>query len=83
MLISNGFFINDIDKCIYSKVENNTCCHLYVDDMLIFGTTLQVVCETKKFLGSKFDMKDLGNTKMILGIRLTTTPNGIKLSQEH
>ena len=56
---------------------------LYVDDMLIFGTSLQVVCETKKFLGSKFDMKDLGNTKMILGIRLTTTPNGIKLSQEH
>ena len=51
--------------------------------MLIFGTSLQIVCETKKFLGSKFDMKDLGNTKMILWIRLTTTPNGIKLSQEH
>ena len=82
MLISNEFFINDIDKCIYSKVENNTCCHLYVDDMLIFGTTLQVVCETKKFLGSKFDMRDLGNTKVILGIRITTTLR-IKLSQEH
>ena len=41
---------------------------LYVDDMLIFGTSLQVVCETKKFLGSKFDMKDIGNTKVILGI---------------
>ncbi|KAL6336378.1 hypothetical protein AAG906_014550 [Vitis piasezkii] len=35
------------------KYEDNTCvviC-LYVDDMLIFGTSLKVVCETKKFLG--------------------------------
>ncbi|RVW85530.1 Retrovirus-related Pol polyprotein from transposon TNT 1-94 [Vitis vinifera] len=41
-------------KCIYNKYENNTCvviC-LYVDDMLIFGTSLEVVCETKKFLVS-------------------------------
>ncbi|RVW13387.1 Retrovirus-related Pol polyprotein from transposon TNT 1-94 [Vitis vinifera] len=59
VLITNGYSINDADKCIYSKYENNTCvviC-LYVDDMLIFGTSLEVVRETKKFLGSKFDMK--------------------------
>ena len=61
VLITNGYSINDVDKCIYCKYENNTCvviC-LYIDDMLIFGTSLEVVCETKKFLGSKFDMKDL------------------------
>ncbi|KAL6312557.1 hypothetical protein AAG906_030722 [Vitis piasezkii] len=41
-------------KSLYGKYENNTCvviC-LYVDDMLIFGTSLEIVCETKKFLGS-------------------------------
>ena len=40
MLVTNGYSINDVDKCIYSKYEDNTCvviC-LYVDDMLIFGT---------------------------------------------
>ena len=40
VLISNGFSIHDVDKCIYNKVENNSCiiiC-LYVDGMLIFGT---------------------------------------------
>ena len=61
MWISNGFSINDADKCIYSKVENNSCiiiC-LYVDDMLIFVTNLQVIIEPKSFLRSKFDMKDL------------------------
>ena len=85
VLVTNGYFINDVDKCIYSKYEDNTCvviC-LYVNDMLIFETNQKVVCETKKFLGSKFDMKDLGETEAILGIKITRTPNRLKLSQEH
>ena len=68
VLVTNGYSINVVDKCIYNKYEDNTCvviC-LYVDEMLIFGTSLKVVCETKKFLGSKFDMKDLGEAEMIL-----------------
>ena len=28
VLISNGFSINDVDKCIYSKVENNSCINI-------------------------------------------------------
>ena len=82
MLISNGYSISDVDKCIYSKVENNSCiiiC-LNVDDMLIFGTNLQVLIETKSFLRSKFDMKDLGEAEMILGIKITRTLNGLNLS---
>ena len=68
MLVTNGYSINDANKCIYNKYEDNTCVviYLYVDDMLIFETSLEVVCETKKFLGSKFDMKDLGKTDVIL-----------------
>ena len=45
VLVTNRYSINDVDKCIYSKYEDNTCvviC-LYVDDMLIFGTNLEVV----------------------------------------
>ncbi|RVW92110.1 Retrovirus-related Pol polyprotein from transposon TNT 1-94 [Vitis vinifera] len=85
VLVTNGYSINDVDKCIYNKYEDNTCVviYLYVDDMLIFRTSLEVVCKTKKFLGSKFDMKDLRETEVILGIKITRTPNGLKLSQEH
>ena len=85
MLISNGFSINDDDKCIYNKVENNLCiiiC-LYVDNMLIFGTNLQVVINTNSFLRLEFDMKDLGEAGVILGIKITKTFNGLNLSQEH
>ena len=85
VFVTNGYSINDTDKCIYSKYEDNTyvVIYLYVDDMLIFGTSLEVLCETKKFLGSKFDMKDLGELEVILGITITRTPNGFKFSQEH
>ncbi|WJZ95597.1 hypothetical protein VitviT2T_014356 [Vitis vinifera] len=85
VLVTNGYSINNVDKCIYNKYEDNTCvviC-LYVDDMLIFGTSLEVVCETKKFLVSKFDMNDLREAEVILGIKITRTPNELKLSQEH
>ena len=85
MLISNGLSINDVDKCIYNKVENNSCfiiC-LYVDDMLIFGTNLLVVINTKIFLRSKFDIKDLGKAEVILEIKITRTLNGLNHSKEH
>ena len=52
MLVTNRFPINDIDKYIYNKFEDNTCVYicLYVDDMMIFRTNLKVICETKKVL---------------------------------
>ena len=82
MLISNGFSTNDADKCICSKVENNSCItiFLYVDDMLIFGSNLQVVIKTKSFLRSKFDMKDIGEAEVIIEIKITKTLNGLNLS---
>jgi hypothetical protein len=33
---------------------------LYVDDILIFGTSLNVIKEVKEFLSQNFEMKDLG-----------------------
>ncbi|RVX09807.1 Retrovirus-related Pol polyprotein from transposon TNT 1-94 [Vitis vinifera] len=85
VLVTNGYSSNDVDKCIYNKYEDYTCVviYLYVDDMLIFGTSLEVVCETNKFLSSKFDMKGLKEADVILGIKITRTPNGLKLYQEH
>ncbi|KAL6326217.1 hypothetical protein AAG906_001612 [Vitis piasezkii] len=49
----------------------------------IWITLRVVVCDTKKFLGSKFDMKDLGEVEVILGIKITRTANGLKLSQKY
>ena len=51
--------------------------------MLIFGTSLSVVHSTKRFLASQFDMKDMDETKVILGVKITRMGDSIKLSQEH
>lgn len=43
IMISSGYVMNDVDKFIYSKFDSNNSgviiC-LYVDDLLIFGTSL-------------------------------------------
>ncbi|XP_073133324.1 uncharacterized protein [Henckelia pumila] len=42
-----------------------------------------VIQSTKKFLNSKFDMKDLGLAEVILGIKIHRTSEGMVLSQSH
>ena len=85
VLLSNGFLINEADKCVYSKFDDNigVIICLYVDDMFIMGTCLDVVIETKKFLSSNFEMKDMGEADFILGIKIRKSNRGIMLSQEH
>lgn len=56
---------------------------LHVDDMLIFGTNLCAINETKRILSSLFEMKDLGEADVILGIKLIKTKSGFSLSQSH
>ncbi|GJU83818.1 retrovirus-related pol polyprotein from transposon TNT 1-94 [Tanacetum coccineum] len=59
---SFGFQHNSADRCIYTKStkEYTVVICLYVDDMLIIGTTLDGILETKSYLSSNFKMKDLG-----------------------
>ena len=51
--------------------------------MLIFGTDLEQVQITKAFLSSSFDMKDMGEANVILGIRILREQESITLSQSH
>ena len=56
---------------------------LYVDDMLIVGSSTEEINNIKKQLSKKFAMKDLGIAKQILGMRITRDrANGtLKISQ--
>jgi len=57
---------------------------LYVDDILIFGSNLNVIEEVKKLLSSNFDMKDLGEADVILNINLIKEGDGgVTLLQSH
>jgi hypothetical protein len=81
-----GFVVNEADKCVYYRYgggEGVILC-LYVDDILILRTILDVIKETKDFLSNNFEMKDLGEADVILNIKLLREGNGrITLVQSH
>jgi hypothetical protein len=56
---------------------------LYVDNILIFGTSLYVINEIKTSFYQSFDMKDLSEVDVILNIKLIKGENEIALTQSH
>nr|GEZ32617.1 zinc finger, CCHC-type [Tanacetum cinerariifolium] len=86
VVLSSGFSLNQADKCVYSKFDasgKGVIICLYVDNMLIFGTDQDQVNKTKEFLSSEFDIKELGEAEMILGIRIKREKTDISISQSH
>lgn len=47
------------------------------------GTSKDVINSTKKMLNSSFDMKDLGQVDVILGIQIKRNNDGYILRQSH
>ena len=84
-MMSNGFRINECDKCVYVKDTTNgyviVC--LYVDDMLIIGSNNDIIKAAKRMLTSEFDMKDLGVADVILGMKISRKSDGLVLSHSH
>lgn len=77
--------MNEFYRCVYNKFSGNSgviIC-LYVDDMLILGTNMNVVKSANDHLSSNFDMKDIGEAEVILGIKIIRNSEGITLSQSH
>ncbi|RVW87693.1 Retrovirus-related Pol polyprotein from transposon TNT 1-94 [Vitis vinifera] len=63
---------NTVDQCIYLKFSGSKfiILVLYVDDILLASSDVGLLHETKRFLSSKFDMKDLGNASFVLVIQI-------------
>jgi hypothetical protein len=67
-----GFKENVEDNCVYAKFKNGKYIFLilYVDDILLASSDVSLLLETKRFLSSHFEMKDLGEARFILGIEI-------------
>ncbi|RVW72199.1 Retrovirus-related Pol polyprotein from transposon TNT 1-94 [Vitis vinifera] len=72
VITSFGFKENTVDQCIYLKFSGSKfiILVLYVDDILLASSDVGLLHETKRFLSSKFDMKDLGDASFVLGIQI-------------
>lgn len=67
-----GFTKNVVDKCIYIDLKGIrfTILVLCVDDILLACNDKDMLHETKNFMSSNFDMKDIGEASYILGIEI-------------
>ncbi len=75
----HGFLVNELnfvsnpnDPCLYTRhnASNILIIALYVDDLLIAGNSKSDIEAIKKKLSRKFEMKDLGKAKVMLGIQI-------------
>jgi hypothetical protein len=66
------FIKNQVGNCVYIKIKESmfTILILYVDDILLVSSDKNLLYETKGFLSSNFDMKDLGDASYVLGIEI-------------
>ena len=82
IILSFDFSVNKSDKCVYCKSVNDKhiVLYLYVDNILLFGSNLSIINETKSFLCSKFEMKDMDVADVILGFKITKSVDSIILS---
>ncbi|KAL0534361.1 hypothetical protein IC582_028651 [Cucumis melo] len=51
--------------------------------MLIFGTSMKLINDTKLFLSSHFEMKDLEEPDVIIGVKIRKIKTGLSLCQSH
>jgi hypothetical protein len=81
-----GFVKNQVDNCIYIKIKGSMfiVLVLYVDDILLASSDKNLLYETKGFLSSNFDVKDLGVASYVLGIEIyrDRTKGVLDLSQK-
>ena len=63
---------NVVDRCMYLKISGSkfAILVLYVDDILLACNDKDMLYETKRFLSSNFDMKDLGEASYIIVIEI-------------
>jgi hypothetical protein len=59
------------DACVFVRKDQGLIVGLYVDDMVILAADLTVVQEFKKAIAKKWEIKDLGEVKKILGLEVT------------
>jgi hypothetical protein len=80
-LLHIGYINNDDCPCVFIKRSSDGFCiiSVYVDDNII-GTTRDIE-EAMAYLKTEFEMKDLGKTKLCLGLQLEHLPEGVFVHQ--
>ncbi|CAM8984564.1 unnamed protein product [Rhodiola kirilowii] len=82
-LIAFGFVKSFNDYSLFTLTTNEHFLILlvYVDDVVLTGTSSALIEKVKLFIHDKFQIKDLGNLKYFLGLEVARSSAGIFLNQ--
>ncbi|KAG4223799.1 hypothetical protein PC116_g27739 [Phytophthora cactorum] len=75
---SIGFQVSTFDPCLYIEFVDGHCVLVlvYVDDVLITGSSPELISRTTNDLKTRFEMTDSGKCVFVLGIELVDGPDG-------
>ena len=75
---SIGFQVSAFDPCLYIKIVEGHCVLLlvYVDDVLVTGSSTELIARTKIDLKGRFEMTDSSKCAFVLGIELVDNDDG-------
>ena len=82
-LITIGYQQSKADHSLYVKVTSSdfTALLVYVDDIVLAGTSTSEISHVKQLLHQSFKIKDLGQLRFFLGFEIARTTDGIFLNQ--
>ncbi|XP_039001337.1 uncharacterized mitochondrial protein AtMg00810-like [Hibiscus syriacus] len=82
-LLEAGYMQSKYDYLMFTKQQGSDIVVLliYVDDLLITGSSEKLIAELKHILNKNFKMKDLGELKCFLGLEVLRSKEGIVLNQ--
>lgn len=83
-VISIRYRQSQADHLLYSKQPNTnfTALLVYVDDIVLAGTSLSQIKQAKHLLHQTFKIKDLGRLRFFLGFEISRTTTGIFMHQK-
>jgi len=83
-LIEFGFSRLTSDPCVYIKREGDeiSIITVWVDDLLLFSSTDELMTKTKNYIKSVWEVTDIGEPNKIVGIEITINENSISISQQ-
>ena len=84
-MCSFGFKKSDNDSCLYIRRDRDSelFVAIFVDDLIISGSSIDAVNDFKAAISQKFKMKDLGELNYVLGMEVNRTVDGsITLTQK-
>ncbi|CAM9339354.1 unnamed protein product, partial [Heterosigma akashiwo] len=77
-LVSLGFKRSGHESCLYTRRDESgeLMVAVYVDDLVISGSSQAIVSDFKQSLASKYDLTDQGELTQILGIKVIRDKRG-------